>query len=210
MPRPRNVERKEKIEQQARILLREKGYKKTSYTDIAEACGLEKTNIQIHFPRKELFLYHFMEDILNASDDYFAASNLKTDNFLVNFYLVGQVFYAFLLSEPGLQTFTRDILSDRKLTEGLIQTELNWADNYIRSYSNESYTDDIAFVMGGVYELLYRHLSSGNVPDPKDIQYRTMSVFMMLEGMDEDQSLLDNAPLIDYAKSNAFLMKKLY
>lgn len=210
MARPRNVERKQQIEQQARILFRQKGYKKTSYTDIAEACGLEKTNIQIHFPRKELFIYHFMEDILNASDEYFASANLKTDNFLGNFYLVGQVFYAFLLSEPGLQTLTRDILSDRKLTEGLIQTELNWADAYIRNYSSKSYTDDIAFVMGGVYELLYRHLTAGEVPDPKDIQYKTMNVFMMLEGMDEDRSLLDSAPSIDYAESNAFLMKKLY
>lgn len=210
MARPRNVERKQQIEQQARILFRQKGYKKTSYTDIAEACGLEKTNIQIHFPRKELFIYHFMEDILNASDEYFASANLKTDKFLGNFYLVGQVFYAFLLSEPGLQTLTRDILSDRKLTEGLIQTELNWADAYIRNYSSKSYTDDIAFVMGGVYELLYRHLTAGEVPDPKDIQYKTMNVFMMLEGMDEDRSLLDSAPSIDYAESNAFLMKKLY
>lgn len=210
MPRPQNVERKQKIEQQARILFRRKGYRKTSYADIAAACGLEKTNIQIHFPRKELFIYHFMEDLLNACDDYFAVSDLKTDNFIVNFYLVGQIFYAFLLSEPGLQAMTRDILSDRKLTEGLIQTELDWADDYIRHYSDQSYTDDIAFVMGGIYELLYRHLSIGDVPDPKDIQYKTMSVFMMLEGIDDEALLRENIPSIDYTESTAYLLKKLY
>lgn len=210
MPRPQNTERKQKIEQQARILFRKKGYRKTSYADIAAACGLEKTNIQIHFPHKELFVQSFMEDLLNACDDYFAQSGLKTDNFILNFYLVGQVFYAFLLSEPGFRAMTRDILSDRKLTEQLIQTELNWADEYIRHYSDQSYTDDIAFVMGGIYELMYRQLVRGDVPDPKTIQYKTMTVFMMLEGID-DKGLLDkNAPSIAYEESNAYLLKKLY
>ena len=155
------------IESSARKLFLEKGFAKTSYADIAKACGVEKTNVQKHFPHKDLFIDHFFEDLLDYSDEFFAKRDMLPDDYYQALYLVGQIHFAFLLSTPELRRLTLDIVSDRKLTEAMISQDVTWATKYLEGFSLEeqqTFADNVAVVMGGMYELLYRKLSTRVLP----------------------------------------------
>jgi len=217
MPRPQNTERKQEIEQQARSLFRIKGYRATSYSDIAAACGLEKTHVQIHFAKKDLFITHLLSDLLDAADEYFEQSGAMSDDYMVNLYLVGQIYHAFLLQDEGMRLLTLDILSERKLTELMIQADLDWADRYISEFPHgdeQKILRDITLVMGGVYELVYRSLAAGESVSPKEIQFRTISTFMLLQGipLEKASALLsdDAVPDIDFTEAVAYLNNKLF
>ncbi len=186
MPRPRNIERKQEIEANARALFREQGYRKTSYAQIAKACGLEKTHIQIHYPKKEIFVEQFLRDLLDASDRYVEENGIKTDNYLTNFFLVGQIYHAVLLSEPGLRLFTKDILSDRNCTECMVEVNRSWAASYVVPQGGQADLTDITFCMGGSYEILYRDLAQGKKPDPVRLQTRIMTSYMLLQGLPQE------------------------
>ncbi|MBQ2693574.1 MAG: TetR/AcrR family transcriptional regulator, partial [Clostridia bacterium] len=140
------------IERKARLLFLEKGFAKTSYQDIAKVCGVEKTNVQKHFPHKDLFIDHFFEDLLDYSDEFFAKRDMLPNDYYQALYLVGQIHFAFLLSTPELRRLTLDIVSDRKLTEAMISQDVSWATKYLEGFSLEeqqTFSDNVAVVMGG-------------------------------------------------------------
>ena len=207
----------EKIETTARKLFLEKGYAATSYQDIAEACGLEKTNVQKHFAHKDEFIDHFFEDLLDCSDEFFAARGTLPDDYYQALYVVGQIHFAFLLSTPELERFTYDVVSDRKLTETMISLDVRWATQYLEGFSLEeqqTFADNVAVVMGGMYELLYRKLSAGTPIDPEEFQRLAMNLFVFIQGIPADRAgalfppdLLTPA---DFSEAIRFLTDKLF
>ncbi len=205
------------MESAARRLFLEKGYAKTSYQDIAEACGVAKTNVQKHFPHKDLFIDHFFEDLLDRSDEFFAARGMRPDDYYQALYLVGQIHFAFLLSSPELQRLTLDIVSDRKLTETMISQDVRWATRYLEGFSLEeqnTFADNVAVVMGGMYELLYRRLSTNTPVDPESFQQLAMNLFTFIQGIPSSEAEQLFAPDLispeEYAEAIAFLTDRLF
>ncbi len=204
-------------EQAARRLFLEKGYARTSIRDIAEACGVEKTNVQKHFPHKDLFIDHFFEDLLDSSDEFFAKRKMLPDDYYQALYYIGQIHFAFLLSSEELRRLTLDIVSDRKLTETMIQLDVRWATQYLEGFSLEeqqTFADNVAVVMGGMYELLYRKLSSGAGIDPESFQQLAMRLFTFVQGIpEEDVATLFPPDLLtpdDFRDAVAFLTKRIF
>lgn len=205
------------IEAAARKLFLEKGYAKTSYQDIAAACGVAKTNVQKHFPHKVVFIDHFFRDLLDASDEFFTDRGKQSDNYYQALYLIGQVHFAFLLSTPELRRLTLDIVSDRKLTETMITQDVEWAAGYLKGFSLEeleTFGDNVAVVMGGMYELLYRRMSSGAGIDPQAFQQLAMHLFTSVQGIPSSEAdTLFPADLLtpqDYTDAILFLTKRLF
>ncbi len=205
------------MESTARRLFLEKGYAKTSYQDIAEACGVAKTNVQKHFAHKDLFIDHFFEDLLDWSDEFFAARGMRPDDYYQALYLVGQIHFAFLLSTPELQRLTLDIVSDRKLTETMINQDVRWATKYLEGFSLEeqqAFADNVAVVMGGMYELLYRKLSTNTTLDVQEFQALAMNLFTFVQGISRGEAeKLFPPDLISpelYAEAVAFLTEKMF
>ena len=206
-----------KIEYEARKLFLAKGFAKTSYQDIADACGVQKTNVQKHFPHKDLFIDHFFQDLLDFSDEFFATRKKLPDDYYQALYFVGQVHFAFLLSTPELQRLTLDIVSDRKLTEAMISLDVKWASAYLTGFSLEeeqTFADNVSVVMGGMYELLYRKMSAGTMVDPESFQQLAMNLFTFVQGIPrEDAAKLFSPDLIsedEYAEAIAFLMPRMF
>ena len=73
----------------------------------------------------------------------------------------------------------------------MIDQEVEWATNYEVGFSKEElsrFEDDIAMIMGGIYELLYRKLRNNEVPSPQAIQSRIMTQFAFLRGMTVEEA----------------------
>lgn len=205
------------IESTARRLFLQNGFAATSYQEIADAAGVAKTNVQKHFPYKDVFIDHFFEDLLDCSDEFFASRGKLPDNYYQALYYVGQIHFAFLLSSPELQRLTLDIVSDRKLTEAMISLDVRWAAKYLEGFSFEeqnTFADNVAVVMGGMYELLYRKLSTGTPLDPQSFQQLAMNLFTFIQGIPREEAAeLFPPDLIspeEYAEAIAFLRKKLF
>ena len=205
------------METKARRLFLEKGYAKTSYADIAAACGVEKTNVQKHFPHKDLFIDRFFEDLLDYADEFFGKRDMLPGNYYQALYLVGQIHFAFLLSTPELLRLTLDIVSDRKLTETMISQDVSWATRYLEGFSLEeqqTFADNVAVVMGGMYELLYRKLSTGTPLDPEPFQQLAMNLFVFIQGIpEEERAELFPSDLLspdDFREAVAFLTERMF
>lgn len=205
------------MEIEARRLFLEKGFAKTSYQDIADACGVQKTNVQKHFPHKDLFIDHFFQDLLDSSDEFFATRGELPDDYYQALYVVGQIHFAFLLSTPELRRLTLDIVSDRKLTEAMISLDVKWATAYLTGFSLEEqqeFADNVSVVMGGMYELLYRKMSTGTPLDPQSFQKLAMDLFTFIQGISRDEAAdLFPPDLIsaeEYAEAVQFLTKRVF
>ena len=87
---------------QAFGLLMEKGYAKTSYTDIAKACQLTRPLVQYYFPKKEMFMQEFIERLIELCNTYLRQHKLNTGYCFVDFYLTGTMYFTFLLENEGI------------------------------------------------------------------------------------------------------------
>lgn len=208
MGRKPDIEKKLQIEKAARKLFAEKGFAGTSYQQIAEAMGTEKSNIQRHFPKKEIFVDHLFQDLLDAIAKYLGQTE---ENYFRSLYPIGVIYFAFLLS-PRMRKFTTDVLSDRAMTEVIIQKDMEWAAQYLSGFSLEEaagFRDDVAIVMGGTYELVYQHLVSGADTDPRNLMARAIQLFAYTLNQPTPQIPADFPPdrVIDDAV--AFLYEQL-
>lgn len=184
-------EKKERIASAAYRLFLQKGYKATSMADIAQLSGFSKSLVQKHFKKKEAFIVGFLEALLNGIDESLTSRGLKTDNYWSNLYLIGQLHYAFLLEDDGKRQLLMDIISNRQLTEAMIELDVNWAFQYMHSFSEdekEALLDNMAIAMGGTYELLYRMLGQGRAIDLATFQRTSLSLTMYLQGMSPEDA----------------------
>lgn len=92
----------------------------------------------------------------------------------------GQLYYAILLSTPGMRTFLRDILGNRSIT-----IEINKLNNEftVPSLTGRVSNDDLQAgikATGGVYELAFWQLEHDIIPDPKSLSAQNISAFLAL------------------------------
>lgn len=181
---------KQLILQTAYRLILENGYNDTSMSDIASQCGISKSLVQKHVGTKDSLIKRFLEDLLDYTDEFLTAHQLKTDSYWGNLFLIGQVHYSFLMASESRKKLFLDILSDRALSEVMIGLDVEWAFSYMHTFSEEQkdeLSDNMALVMGGAYELLYRSLISGKEVDAAKLQYKMMSLTMFLQGFSREE-----------------------
>lgn len=180
MSRPPEPEKKLAIETTARQLFLEVGYQKTTYQQIADALGTQKSNIQKHLPKKSLFISDFFEDLLNAANGWLEERGPADDGYFEHLFRIGTLQFALMLSGPELQRFTQDILSSREVTEVIIQEDISWAGRYSSVFAldlSPRIQDSVTFVMGGVYEQVYQRLLRKDPPNPQQLMEHAVRMF---------------------------------
>ncbi len=186
-----DVSTKEHICNAAYRLFLQRGYNATSFADIAEFAGVSKSLVQKHFGKKEAFIYAFLSDLLNYTDEYLSAHNLKTDNYWVNLYRIGVLHYEFLLRDEGRRKLMVDLMSDRRLTDTMIDLDIAWAFDYLHGFSeeqSEELRESILVTMAGVYELIYRSLVNEVPLDFDNLQHRAVALTMFLQGIPQQEA----------------------
>ena len=157
MARPKNEKLKDEIAQVAARQFAERGYDATSYTTIAEECGISRNLAQYHWPKKELLAVRYMEDLLSecVSELGYEDSDLIDDYERIA--AVGTRFFETLLSKEGTRLFLKDIIASRDLTETVLAFNLDWATSRVRStdYDPDATQRAVISSMGGFYDLLY-------------------------------------------------------
>ena len=180
MSRPPEPEKKLAIETTARQLSLEGGYQKTTYQQIADALGTQKSNIQKHFPKKSLFISDFFEDLLNAANGWLEERGPADDGYFEHLFRIGTLQFALMLSGPELQRFTQDILSSREVTEVIIQEDISWAGRYSSVFAlalSPRIQDSVTYDMGGVYEQVYQRLLRKDPPNPQQLMEHAVRMF---------------------------------
>ncbi len=181
-------------------LFLERGYNATSFSDIASFAGVSKSLVQKHFGKKETFIYNFLSDLLDYTDEYLSAHNLKTDNYWINFYRIGTLHYEFLLRDEGRRRLMLDLMLDRRLTDAIIELDIAWALDYMHGFSeeqSEELRENITLAMAGVYELIYQSLTHETPLDYGNIQHKALLLTMFLQGISrrDAEKLLESAAL---------------
>lgn len=154
MGRAKNIETRERISKTAIRLFSEKGYVNTSFTDIAKACGVERSIVQYYFPYKEIFITEFLDKCLMLIAEMAEGLDEKRFDIFGRQYFMGFVSFSFLVDSEKMQNLTMDIVASRQLTEAMMPLYCRW-DQW---FSGEDFDEDATMLaIGGVYELIYHY-----------------------------------------------------
>lgn len=175
-----SVSNKAAIEQAAFRLFKENGYKLTSYSLIAEECGLGRPLVQYYFPKKEDlaadFILRVLEEISNVMG--MAPSGARqAQTYLMQF---GQTYYAFLLKDESMRRLTYDLLTSRQVTSRVIETNAIYSVPILERDTPEAERNIEASIaaVGGVYELMFRWLEQGKQLDPATLSAQNIAAFL--------------------------------
>lgn len=202
---------REAIESAAFKLFRETGYKLTSYTMIAEQSGVGRPLVQYYFPKKEDlatgFILRVLGTILELVDSIGKPSPLPQGRIVQ----LGQVYYAFLLSDDQMRRLALDLLSSRHVTRKVIEANAAYTIPLLENDDEIAPQLEEASVKatGGIYELMYRGLERGLPLDPADLAVQNVAAFVAFSsqnGYEEAVSQL-RSELLDDKTVNAILPK---
>ncbi len=170
MPRPKNEQLKAQIVRIAAKQFASNGYKATSYTSIAQECGISRNLVQYHFPKKETLAIAYMESVLARSMKKLGLSDNSVHDNLPAIKNVGAAFFETLLAKPGTRLFLSDVISSRELTESVLAFNYEWALAHVTIPEDANLDAAMRTVvarMGGFYELLFWSLKNNKPFDAK-------------------------------------------
>lgn len=205
MSRPENPELKNEILTQARELFRAKGYRATSYADIAKAAGTTKGLLQYYFPKKDQLATALMTQVLERAREVLGYANPPEQgdaSAYQQLYRIGQLFFGYLLQDGRYARFLKDVTSDLDLVETVLVFDLSWAMDYARlaNRTGESQiAESVVMTMGGFYALLHYDLAHGLKMDVRRHLRVVMREFMVATGFSdvEANTALDGAEFTD-------------
>jgi AcrR family transcriptional regulator len=183
MAKPWNDKAENDIRRIAHQQLIQQGYKKTSYQTIANDLGTNRAFVQHYLQRKEDMLVTFLEELLSLVDQWVTGARPEVDDQNLKLVLGGQVYFAFLF-DPKVKTLALDILESRKITEVVIPLNERYQVSHSQE-NDEEVSDEITRVVGGSYELAYKYLSSGRVPDPLRESMHIVNGYLRASGIDD-------------------------
>ena len=169
MPRNENCELKNELEETLIRQLQEQGLNATTYKSIADDLGISRALVQHYYPKKIDFALFFLETLMSE-----AAKTLGIDSYSSNerlnvedAYLLGCLYYGYLLDDEGGSQLLFDILKDRELSDELMRAHYEWGlENIDPTRPDfESRSHDVITTWGGFYELMYMALKQGFDPD---------------------------------------------
>ncbi len=134
------------------------GYNETSYTSIAEQCGISRNLVQYYWPRKELLALDYMGCVLADSMASLGYSDGDIEGDFKRIAQVGAAFFDTLLAKPGTSRFLFDIISDRALTEAVLAFNFDWVMAHVGAAPQpnaDAAQRAVIKQMGGFYDLLY-------------------------------------------------------
>lgn len=196
-------------------LIMEKGYAKTSYTDIAKACGLTRPLVQYYFPKKEMFMREFIERLLELCGSYLHQRKLNTGSCFTDFYLTGFMYFTFLLENEELIPLAKDLIATRSATESISSVMTQWvaSQDELRSYEYRAVETAVITTMGGVYDLIFHRLSEGGPDDIPSLLAWAIKGTMVQLGMDAEslaESFKENAlPEATAKAANEYLLEEM-
>lgn len=168
--RPKDNETRKQIQRATFELFAEVGYAKTSYSAIAQRCGMTKALVQYYFKKKEDLAIDLMNMMLeNCIDDLgYRNANSSEGARFEEMVRIGEEYFARILATNGYTQFLTDILASRELTETVLAFNAQWAFSYLDRPGDElsqAAIDTVVLSMGGFYELLYHTLKEGRTFD---------------------------------------------
>ncbi|WP_165062122.1 TetR/AcrR family transcriptional regulator [Adlercreutzia sp. ZJ154] len=189
------VDKKDIIRRAAFKLLMNKGFSKTSYSDIAETSGCTRALVQYYFPKKEELLNDFMARLLILSDKHLVNRGLKTDSCFIDFYITGYMHFFFLLENDTMLPLTSDIIDRRTHSQTALSLMVDWMNHYeeLACKDTEDITAAIFMTVGGAYEYIAYQLDLGKNVDIPLLLERTIGSFIHLLGFNEDDFMARHA-----------------
>ena len=162
MARPRNGETERAILLAAWKLFDNRGYERTSYTDIADESGINRATVQRYFPRKETMLAEALASLRDQCERVALGCWQNVIGRSELLYRLGQIYLAALMSDACSRRLLCDILENRALVERTIGRDLLWSVDYVehrlgRPGPNveEGSKMGVIAAMGGLYEVMY-------------------------------------------------------
>lgn len=200
MARPWNEEAERDIAAAAMELLVEEGYRCTTYQAIADRCGLTRTFVQHYIPKKELLITWFLDRALALMDAHVARLRPRAELY-EGLVLTGQVYFAFLCN-GRIRPLVLDILRDREATGALIDANRLYQSRRTAEEGDLDGAEEVARILGGSYEVLYRRLGAGVAVDPLAESLRVVGAYLVEEGRDAE-------PVARIAAAKAFSVDEL-
>lgn len=171
LAKPRNPETAETIVAAAKSLFRAKGYNATSYSDLAKESGINRATVQDYFPKKRLLAVGQMQELRSVSTQLASKEFPQHSSSFAQHYLLGQIYLSALLCCEESRRFLCDILQDRTLMEDEIESDLFWSADFVstgqldHAPEREENFQDMVMAMGGLYELMYYSVQTGQSID---------------------------------------------
>lgn len=192
MPRPKNTELKSRILHVAWGQFREKGYNETSYSSIAEECGISRNLTQYHFRKKEELAISFMDMLHDRCQQALGYTDDQLEGNYQRVYEVGVCYFEYLL-QYGYRQFLLDIIESRDMTEGVVAFSEEWTHSRLVGYVSRKFERDAikrtALVhMGGFYELLYYCLKHDLEFDVSSNLATVMRGFAVANGITQEKA----------------------
>ena len=167
-------------------LFMKQGYTATTYKQIAEAIGKERTTVQGFFPQKVLLATDFLNDLAIGCETFARERGLLAAEPVSSLLSIGQLYFAFLLKDSGMRRFTFDIISDRAITGESLSRNQSWVDAFLAEEAVDVAQSMRSFVlaMGGGYDLLYQAMKSGIAIDGCELTRMIVTAFLAnVDGM---------------------------
>ena len=168
MPRPRNSELEAMMKRAAWESFLERGYRETTYQVIANACDTSKQLVQHYFPKCQDLALSFLTHLGAIVKDELQidGSDPAPDNpyrTAIDSYRSMQVFFSYLLGSESTRTFLCEILEDRSLSGDILICAAPFTPfrAQFREVAPSDIKEEFIADMGGLLELLYRHLRDG-------------------------------------------------
>lgn len=166
MVRPKNGKKKAEIVRCAAMLFRKVGYTATTYQAIADEMGESRALIQHYFPQKSEFATIFFSTLSHSVTEVLdSAGKLHGDKY-IDFYLVSQVYYAYLTTNEPTKLFVEEVLGDRCLSDEVLLLNLEWMTEFLREETAEEAAwslDSILVRGGGLLTFIHYWLPKGRV-----------------------------------------------
>lgn len=213
MPRLRNPETISKIIDASWRLFKKKGYSATSYADISAESEVNRGTVQHYFPKKEIIASKNLERLRFCAVATASKEFPDSEDSFANFYILGQIYIASLLSCKESRRFFCDVLENRALTDETITIDFIWSMAYVfgrsvLSESDEQLHQDSLVSMGGLYELMFyciKNNSGFDISERLKPGFRILSRLMGLSTKDCDNVFatyaIDNSRLVSLGKT---------
>lgn len=189
---------KKKIEEAAKVLFRQKGYKRTLVKDIIGSVGIAPGNLTYYFPTKDTIAVELISAYIERIDSFISSTFPGITPSRGAAYLMA-IFYTNIFSDEGTKQFFGEVIKRKNVHYMLHDKQRNFYEAIGEDRgASVSSTDFEVFKCGNVgsrFELLNAYYD-GRFPDLKDEKLiRTMYIItvMLLTGSNEktDEVLSD-------------------
>lgn len=168
---------KRRIREAAFRLFYEEGYNATSYTRIAEKCGLSRSLVQHFFSSKEDFVNDLIDTIVDSNQSLLSAMETEDSSALERNLHSFQLYFAFLLYDESMVKLTYDLLSNRLIVRRILASNANRVPPLSAGHSQLDIREASGKAMGGVYELVCFRIDNGLPLDSDDLCLQCIAAF---------------------------------